>query len=199
MADHGTMSAYAANIKKYRDMVGDMGGNAMLPGFLARLPDRSYVLDFGCGIGDSAARIQAAGHDVTCIDASPDMALAARDLFGLEVRQQSFEQLDEIAAFDAIWASFSLLHAPKESMPDILMRIHRALRPGGLVYIGLKQGIGEHRDDFGRFYAYYEDAELTELVSAAGLTPIALDRDRTAGMSGKIEPCLHITSRKDPA
>jgi len=196
MADLGTMAAYAANIEKYRQMVGDMGGNAMLPGFLARLPDSATVLDFGCGIGDSAARIKSAGHDVTCVDASPDMAAAARDLFALEVRQQSFDQLDDIAAFDAVWASFSLLHAPKAAMPDILTRLHRALRPGGLVYIGLKQGVGEHRDDFGRFYAYYEDQELTDLVAAAGLIPIALDKDRSAGMSGRLEPCLHITSRK---
>jgi hypothetical protein len=82
-------------------------------------------------------------------------------------------------------------------MPDILARIHHALRPGGIVYIGLKQGTGEHRDDFGRFYAYYEEAELTGLVRAAGLSPIAIDHDETAGMSGKIEPCLHITSRKE--
>ena len=197
MADDGTMAAYAANIERYRRLVGEMGGNAMLPRFLERLPDKSSVLDFGCGVGDSAARIEAAGHDVTCIDASPDMAATAKEFFGLDVRLQSFDELDDVAGFDAIWASFSLLHAPKAAMPGILARIHSALRPGGLVYIGLKQGVGEHRDDFGRFYAYYDEAELTGLVRAAGLSPIAIDHDETAGMSGKIEPCLHITSQKE--
>ena len=197
MADDGTMAAYAANIDRYRRLVGDMGGNSMLPRFLDRLPKTASVLDFGCGVGDSAARIQAAGHDMTCIDASPEMAAAAKALYGLDVRQQSFDELDDVAGFDAIWASFSLLHAPKAAVPDILARIHHALRPGGSVYIGLKQGTGEHRDDFGRFYAYYEEAELAGLVRAAGLSPIAIDHDETAGMSGKIEPCLHITSRKE--
>ena len=197
MADDGTMAAYAANIEKYRRLVGEMGGNPMLPRFLEHLPGRASVLDFGCGVGDSAARMQTAGHDVTCIDASPDMVAVAKALFGLDVRQQSFDELDDIASFDAIWASFSLLHAPKATMPDILVRMHRALRPGGLVYVGLKQGVGEHRDDFGRFYAYYEEPELTGLLSAAGLSPIAIDHDETAGMSGKIESCLHITSRKE--
>lgn len=197
MADDGTIAAYAANIERYRRLVGEMGGNAMLPQFLKRLQDKSSVLDFGCGVGDSAARIEAAGHDVTCIDASPEMAATAKEFFGLDVRQQSFDELDDVAGFDAIWASFSLLHAPKSAMPGILARIHRALRPGGLVYIGLKQGVGEYRDDFGRFYAYYEEAELTGLVRTAGLSPIAIDHDETAGMSGKIEPCLHITSRKE--
>ena len=102
MADNGTMAAYAANIEKYQQMVGDLGGNAMLPGFMAHLPDRAAVLDFGCGVGDSAARMQAAGHDVTCIDASPEMAVAAKEVFGLDVRRQSFDQLDDVAAFDAI-------------------------------------------------------------------------------------------------
>ncbi|MEC8643539.1 MAG: class I SAM-dependent methyltransferase [Pseudomonadota bacterium] len=196
MADDGTMAAYAANIDRYRRMVGDTGGNPMLPGFIDRLADRSAVLDLGCGVGDSAARIRAAGHDVTCIDASPDMALAAKELFGLDVQQQSFDEFDDVAAFDAIWASFSLLHAPRVAMPDMLARIHRALRPDGIVYIGLKQGVGEERDDFGRFYAYYEEAELTGLIRAAGLSPFATEHDSTAGLSGRIEPCLHITARK---
>ncbi len=199
MADNGTMAAYAANIEKYRQMVGDLGGNAMLPGFMAHLPDRAAVLDFGCGVGDSAARMQAAGHDVTCIDASPEMAVTAKEVFGLDVRRQSFDELDDVAAFDAIWASFSLLHVPKAIMPDILTRMCRALRSDGIAYIGLKQGVGEQRDDFGRFYAYYEEDELTGLVNGAGLSVFATERDRTAGMSGKIEPCLHITARKTEA
>ena len=197
MADNGTMAAYAANIEKYRQMVGELGGNAKLAGFLGRLQDGSKVLDFGCGVGDSAAHMQSAGHAVTCIDASPEMAATAKEIFGLDVRQQSFDELDEVAAFDAIWASFSLLHVPKAIMPDILARMCRALRSCGIAYIGLKQGGGEQRDDFGRFYAYYQEDELTGLLHAAGLTPFATERDKTAGMSGRIEPCLHITARKE--
>ena len=196
MADQGTMAAYAANIDTYRNMVDDMGGNALLMDFLARLPDGSAVLDFGCGVGDSAARMQAAGHIVTCLDASPEMAAVAKTSFGLDVRLQSFETLEDVAAFDAVWASFSLLHAPKALMPDILSRIHHALRPGGIVYIGLKAGVGEARDDFGRFYAYYEETELTGLIRTAGLSPFAISRNEIVGMSGRTEPCLHITSRK---
>ena len=135
MADCGSMAAYAAGIDRYRQMVGDTGGNPMLSGFIDRLAARSAVLDFGCGVSDSAACMRAAGHDVTCIDASPDMVMAAKELFGLDVRQQSFDDFDDVAAFDAIWASFSLLHAPKSSMPDILARLCRASRRDGIVYI----------------------------------------------------------------
>ena len=53
-------------------------------------------------------------------DASPEMAAMARELFGLEVDIMSFDQLELDASFDAIWASFSLLHIPKSALPDVL-------------------------------------------------------------------------------
>ena len=196
MADRETMAAYAANTEAYRQVVSDAGGNSMLDGFLERLPPRARVLDFGCGVGNCAAAMQAAGHLVTCQDASPEMAAMARDLFGLEVEIMSFDKLELDTAFDAVWASFSLLHIPKSDLPDILARLHRALRPGGLLYIGLKSGSGEERDRFGRFYAYYEEEELAGHIRHAGLSPISVMHDEIVGMSGAVEPCLHITSRK---
>ena len=160
MADRETMAAYAANTETYRKVVSDAGGNSMLDSFMEQLPPRARVLDFGCGVGNCAAAMQAAGHLVRCQDASPEMAAMARDLFGLEVEIMSFDKLELETAFDAVWASFSLLHIPKSDLPDILARLHLALRPGGLLYVGLKRGSGEERDRFGRFYAYYEEEEL---------------------------------------
>ena len=62
--------------------------------------------------------------------------------------------------------------------------------------MGLKTGHGEERDQFGRFYAYYEETELVQHVRAAGLTPISITHDDIIGMSGAVEPCLHLTSQK---
>ena len=168
----------------------------MLDDFMKQLPPQACVLDFGCGVGNCAAVMRAAGHLVTCQDASPEMAAMARDLFGLEVEIMSFDKLELETAFDAVWASFSLLHIPKSDLPDILARLHLALRPGGLLYVGLKRGSGEERDRFGRFYAYYEDEELARQIRNVGLSPISVMHDDIVGMSGVIEPCLHITSRK---
>ena len=103
MADQETMAAYAVNAKKYRTLVSDGDGNVMLAGFLEQLPPRASILDFGCGVGDSAAVMQAAGHEVRCQDASPQMAAMAHDLFGLKVDVMSFDQLELVAAFDAVW------------------------------------------------------------------------------------------------
>ena len=196
MADQHTLAAYAANTEKYREVVSEAGGNPTLTSFLAQLSPRSDILDFGCGVGDSAAAMQAAGHVVTCLDASPEMAAMAHELFGLEVEIKSFDEIEFEADFDAVWASFSLLHVPKSDLPDILARLTAALRTGGRLYIGLKTGHGEERDQFGRFYAYYEEKELVQHVRAAGLTPISITHDKIIGMSGAVEPCLHLTSQK---
>ena len=197
MVDRDTMAAYAANIEKYRNLVTKIGGNSRLDGFLARLAEGAAILDLGCGVGDSAVRMRDAGFTVSCTDASPDMVTMANDLHRLDAVQQSFSELQEDAAYDAVWASFSLLHAPRAEMPANLARIHRAIRPGGLFYMGLKLGEDEARDAAGRFYAYFGEEELRQLLAEAGFSVLAAEPDSMVGLLGSPEPCIHITSARD--
>lgn len=197
MADQGTMAAYAANLEKYRNLVTKQGGNRQLKGFLRRLRPGATILDLGCGVGDSAARMRDAGFDVSCMDASPDMAAMAEEQHGLDVDVASFDELAAETKYDGIWASFSLLHAPRAEMPENLARIHRALRPGGVFYMGLKMGGHEARDAAGRFYAYFGEEELVAMLGKAGFTPVAIEQDSVVGLLGQPEACIHITSRLD--
>ena len=197
MADQGTMAAYAANLEKYRNLVTKQGGNRQLKGFLRRLRPGATILDLGCGVGDSAARMRDAGFDVSCMDASPDMAAMAEEQHGLDVDVASFDELAAETKYDGIWASFSLLHAPRAEMPENLARIYRALRPGGVFYMGLKMGGHEARDAAGRFYAYFGEEELVAMLGKAGFTPVAIEQDSVVGLLGQPEACIHITSRLD--
>ena len=197
MVDKDTMAAYAANIEKFRDMVTKIGGNSRLDGFLARLPKGAAILDLGCGVGDSAVRMRNAGFTVSCTDASPEMVATANELHGLDAVQKSFSELREEAAYNAVWASFSLLHAPRAEMPVNLARIHRAILPSGLFYMGLKLGAGEARDAAGRFYAYFGEEELRRMLSEAGFSVLAEEPDSMVGLLGSPEPCIHITSARD--
>ena len=197
MVDKDTMAAYAANIEKFRDMVRKIGGNSRLDGFLARLPKGAAILDLGCGVGDSAVRMRNAGFTVSCTDASPEMVAMANELHGLDAVQKSFSELWEEAAYNAVWASFSLLHAPRAEMPANLARIHRAILPGGLFYMGLKLGAGEARDAAGRFYAYFGEEELRRMLAEAGFSVLAAEPDSMVGLLGSPEPCIHITSARD--
>jgi trans-aconitate methyltransferase len=136
------------------------------------------------------------GFSMTCMDASTDMIEAAGELHGLEVIQKNFSDLDAAQAFDGIWASYSLLHAPKAEMPANLERIVTALRPGGILYIGLKLGDKEERDAVGRFYAYYTEAELSALLRAAGLVILDCRIDQSRGMLGKMDKGLHMIAKR---
>ena len=125
------------------------------------------------------------------------MAAVGRESFGLEITVQGFEALDAEDTYDGIYANFSLLHTPKAEMPDHLARIGRALKPGGVFHIGLKSGKGEERDHLGRFYAYYEVDELTELLGRVGLSVISRDFGREVGLAGTDDPWMILKARKD--
>ncbi|MDJ0628063.1 MAG: class I SAM-dependent methyltransferase [Rhodobacter sp.] len=193
-ADNETLRVYDARVADYVGMISETEPNRDLPVFLRNIPPGGHVLDLGCGPGQAAARMRDLGYRVTAWDASPKMAEIARDLYGLEVVVASFDALEDEAAFDGVWANFSLLHAPKADMPAHLAAIHRALKPGGWLSVGLKTGTGEARDGLGRFYAYYSDAEITGLLQEAGFTVAGRRTGTEAGLSGSVDPWIVLTA-----
>ena len=81
-------------------------------------------------------------------------------------------------------------------MPGNLQRIYAALRAGGSCYIGLKLGDSEERDAVGRFYAYYTEQALAELLRTAGFDILDCRIDESRGMLGKMDKGLHFMLRK---
>ena len=59
---------------------------------------------------------------------------------GRRVRVMRFDELDALEVYDAIWASASLLHIPRSSLPEILALVFEALKPGGLHFASYKGG-----------------------------------------------------------
>jgi hypothetical protein len=45
--------------------------------------------------------------------------------------------------FDGIWASESLLHVPRRQIDEVLERLARMLRSGGVLYASFRLGTGE--------------------------------------------------------
>lgn len=198
-ADPATLAFYDGEAKDYADWSDRGSPRGWLQKFIAMLPAGGAALDLGCGGGWASAEMQAAGLHVSALDASAALAAEAEARTGVPVRVAGFEDLDEIALYDGIWASFSLLHAPKAEFPGHLRRIARALKPGGLFYIGLKEGEGEHRDGLDRFYAYYREDELRGLLAAAGFADFDLRRYEDApGRDGSVTPIFHGIARLAP-
>src|SRR5665647_2060216 len=78
--------------------------------FLMHIPDGGLILDAGCGSGRDSKAFLAQGYRVRAFDASPALAQMASGLIGQPVATRAFDQVEEIACYDGIWACASLLH-----------------------------------------------------------------------------------------
>lgn len=86
------------------------------------------ILDLGCGNGDLAEKIAAAGATVVAVDAAPDLVAASRGR-GLDARLMDGQNLSFDREFDAVFSN-AALHWMKD--PDaVVAGVRRALRPGG--------------------------------------------------------------------
>lgn len=194
-ADPETLRVYDARAEEYAKLIAADGPGRAMRAFVEALPKGGMVLDLGCGPGDATQALLAQGLEVDAVDASEAMIGIARDRRGLPARQASFDDIDAVAAYDGVWANFSLLHATRADFVRHLAAIARALRPRGVLHLGLKLGEGEMRDPLGRFYTYYQPDELATLLGAAGFEIIADARTRDAGLSGEIADGILLLAR----
>jgi SAM-dependent methyltransferase len=193
MSDQGTIDAYDARAASYAALDINEAQTESLRAFLACLPAGGTILDLGCGPGLQAKAMQDAGFVVTGLDATPAFVTAAQSI-GIDARLGTFDDVTETDAYDGIWASFSLLHAPRADFPRHLTTLAKALRPGGYLYLGMKLGAGEGRDALGRFYSYYSGAELRTALEGIGLTVSDVTTGTGAGLAGTTDPFILITA-----
>ncbi|MGC9418761.1 MAG: class I SAM-dependent methyltransferase [Rhodovulum sp.] len=195
--DAETLAVYSARASDYSEIHHGDVAQSVLTAFIGALPPGGSALDLGCGPGWGAAAMRDAELSVTAMDACPEMAEVARARYGLTVRVGSFDDLDFQAAFDGVWASFCLLHAPRAALPRHLSAIHRALRPGGRVMVAMKLGTGEARDSIGRLYTYVTRDELCGLLGDAGFAPEAEVTEPSVGFDGTPCDVIFLTARRD--
>ena len=185
MSDPETLAVYAAKSEEYASMTGAHNtSDPILAAFMAELPQQAHVLDLGCGPGDSAAVMAAAGMTVHAVDAVAEMIALASRHEGVQAEVATFDQISGTDIYDGIWANYSLLHADREALPLILHALHTALRSGGHFHIAMKTGTATTRDRLGRSYTYVTEEELRDLLVTAGFTVTKKQTGRDKGLDG---------------
>jgi SAM-dependent methyltransferase len=148
----------------------------LLDAFAERRKHDGLVLDVGCGPGHIARYLHERGVEVAGVDLSPRMVEVARRLNpGLRF------EVGDMAAFDfdgdavvGLVAFYSIIHIPREGVPDVLREFRRVVRSGGELVIAIHAGTGSVRRDelLGQpvpFEAtFFERDELVSLVEGAG-------------------------------
>lgn len=193
MTNPDTLRIYDERAADYADMTGVE--DPLLRLFIRDLPDSGRVLDLGCGPGHHAAAMASTGLQVDAVDGSAEMVAIADAQPGVSARQAQFDAIENVDHYDGIWANFSLLHAPRADLPAHLARLHRALKPGGVFYIGMKLGEGEGPDTIGRFYVYYTQEELEQHMQDAGFTPTERHFGRDKGLDGTEHDWIVVAAR----
>jgi hypothetical protein len=133
------------------------------------------------------------GLKVDALDASKGMAELALARHGLKVRIGTFDAVTGTAIYDGIWAHYSLLHAPRAAMPGHLAALREALKPDGRMLMALKLGTGARRDRLGRYYTYYSEPELDQLLAESRFKVIHRATGKDVGFDGSPHDWIAVT------
>jgi SAM-dependent methyltransferase len=193
--DTKTLQVYEAQSSDYLENVIKEHPSKTLKYFEANLPEKSYVLDYGCGPGLSAEYLANLGHNVTAFDASQNMIELVPQHKKIRSYQATFDTFSDNKIFDGIWASFSLLHAERRDFPRLFASIKRAIKPNGLFSIGLKLGAGEKRDELGRRYTYVSQNELDQLLKNSGFNVFNHILGKDIGLDGVMSKWVFAYAR----
>lgn len=144
--------------------------SSFLKKFMSFLPAEAQVLDYGCGIGREMSWMGTQGFRVEGVDATLEFVLEARRRCpGVPIRHARFEGVAlEPQAYDGIWCNAALMHVPPEELRRQLGKLHRAMRPGGVLGLTLAWGRrkGYTQRDWipGRYVAGYGRREVAKLL-----------------------------------
>ena len=194
--DEETLKFYRGNAEAYagREIT---SRQARLTAFLALLPPGARILELGCGAGGDTAEMLARGFDVRPTDGSPEMADVASKHLGRAVETLLFHELDEVEAYDGVWANACLLHIPRPELADVLARIWRALKPTGCFFASYKEGDGDGRDTLDRYYNYPSQDWLRATYAEAGKwDSLSIETGEVKGFDDKMASMLFVVATK---
>ncbi len=196
--DDRTLGFYAEEASAYagRDRPAE---HSRIDPFVAGLKPGARILELGCGGGQDSEEMLRRGFDVVPTDGSPELAQQAELRLGRPVGVLLFEDLEDVSAYDGVWAHACLLHAPRPALPGIIDRIHRALRPGGIFYASFKAGEAEGRDGLGRYFNYLSSAELRAAFGPdQRWQSLTIEEDTGSGYDRQPTRWLHALAIRSP-
>lgn len=191
-----TLDWYRENLEEFVDGTAWLDMSHLYAPFLERLPKAARILDLGCGAGSATAYFAGKGYPVVPVDGCPELCAYTTARTGCQARCLLFQALDYCEEFDGVWACASLLHVPKSEMGQVYDRIHRALKPGGILYASYKYGDSQ-RERNGRFFSDYTPEELQAFLEGQeGFTLLKLWQTQDSRPDRAQEQWVNVICRK---
>lgn len=131
--------------------------------FLSYVPQKGHILDAGCGSGRDSKYFLEQGYQVTSMDISENMAQLAESYIQQKVSVGAFEDIVEESTYYAIWCYASLLHVRPEALDSVFVKLKKALKHKGILFMCFKHGDVNHVSECGRFYYDMNDERFDKL------------------------------------
>ena len=160
-----TLDFYNNNSKTYIESTLTVDISHLYKDFLKHIPKGGYILDLGCGSGRDSLEFIKQGYNVTAVDGSKELSIAASKLIEQEVICSKFEELQLTEKFHGIWACASLLHVNRKDILDVIKNTSSNLKDNGVFYMSFKYGEKEYIDEKGRYFNCYTEETFNELIS----------------------------------
>lgn len=194
-----TIANYNNSAESFWEGTKDHDVSQNIAAFLNALPEDKPldVLDFGCGPGRDVHAFKALGHNPVGLDGSQSFCEMARKHSACPVLHQQFLSLElEDNSFDGIFANASLFHVPSKELPRVLLELHAALRPNGILFTSNPRGEAEGWN--GERYGHYMELEVSKgFLQTAGFE-ITHYYYRPEGLPCEQQPWLAIVSKALP-
>ena len=168
-------------------------------------PPGGLVLDAPCGTGQYFELVAAAGRRVVGVDQSDGMLDQARARnIALALHHLGLQELDFDGEFDAVMTVDAMEHVFPEDWPGVLANLHRALRPGGHLYLTVEEVAAADIDaafasltargvpavrgevtegDVAGYHFYPERGQVRAWLDAAGLEVVEEETEPVEGWS----------------
>lgn len=160
-----TLTYYNNNAQTFSDSTLNVDMSALYAEFLPHVKQHGHILDAGCGSARDAAYFKNQGFTVSAFDASPVLAKLASNYLQQPVEIKTFQELECVNKYDGIWCCASLLHVPKAELPQVFLKLQKALKPDGVLYVSFKYGTQE-RVHNGREFTDLNENALTALINS---------------------------------
>lgn len=160
-----TLDFYNNNSKTYIESTLSVDMSHLYNDFLKHIPKCGHILDLGCGSGRDSLEFIKQGYNVTAVDGSKELSIAASKLIEQEVICSKFEELQLTEKFHGIWACASLLHVNRKDILDVIKNTSSNLKDNGVFYMSFKYGEKEYIDEKGRYFNCYTEETFNELIS----------------------------------
>lgn len=157
-----TINYYNNNAETYFDSTVNADLSDIYQRFLKYLPEKSYILDAGCGSGRDSKFFISQCHRVKAIDGSKELCRLASDYLNQEVENIRFSDLDYHEEFDGIWACASLLHVDRNEIQNVINKMYNALKDNGIFYASFKYGSSD-RMQGERYYNDINEDQIKKL------------------------------------